>query len=155
MRPKRTILWISSLVDLFVYSTPVQLAPHYCFQWPSSAGNSHQTCASLFGSPNHLGQTDVFVIANSTYKALPISCTCNFALVQFKENICLQIGFLCVFFLLSILRSFYIRGGHVIRYSCEAPLHVILTVVKDRQGSILGFLFREKGHKIMISPIVW
>lgn len=41
------------------------------------------------------------------------------------------------------------------RYSCEAPLYVILTVVKDRQGSILGFLFREKGHKIMISPIVW
>ena len=35
------------------------------------------------------------------------------------------------------------------RYSCEAPLYVILTVVKDRQGSILGFLFREKGHKIM------
>ena len=40
------------------------------------------------------------------------------------------------------------------RHSCEASLHVILTVVKDRQGSILGFLFREKGHKIMISPIV-
>ena len=29
------------------------------------------------------------------------------------------------------------------RHSCEAPF--ILTVVKDRQGSILGFLFREKG----------
>lgn len=33
------------------------------------------------------------------------------------------------------------------RHSCEAPLYVVLTVVKDRQGSILGFLFREKGHK--------
>ena len=35
----------------------------------------------------------------------------NFSLVQFKENICLQIGFLCLFLLLSMLRSFYTRGG--------------------------------------------